>query len=478
MISVMLVDDEILSRNVLSDILSGLLPIQIIQCSNGLEAIEKFKEKPVPLIFTDIKMPQMNGIDLLTEIKKLPEGQFTKIVLFTGFAELDSAVQAIHNGAFDYLFKPVDVNRLVEIITDEINKEKSSLPKPTDNSIKSNTTSEYHNPLNNGAYFSFSSGIDNTTIKYGIFSTAMRHITQLALKFHEDRSIPVLIEGETGTGKELVARLIHNGNSKVSKPYISINCSAISPNLFESELFGYVGGAFTGAKNEGAKGKFELAQEGTIFLDEIGEIPMDLQAKLLKVIEDRKFYRVGGNQEIKFNARIIAATNKKLSEQVKKGLFRQDLFHRLNTGWINIPPLRDQPEAIPMLAQMFLNEFAEKRNKQFRYINDNAVEMLSNHTFPGNIRELRNIIDRITLLYDEIELQPKHLRVLTDIPFFLDSNTLPVLYPKNFTLPDDRFDLKEFETEIVKMALKKFNGNKSKTAKYLGLTLSSLRSRL
>jgi two-component system, NtrC family, response regulator AtoC len=316
----------------------------------------------------------------------------------------------------------------------------------------------------------------------GIFSNKMREIRDLSEKLHNDRTLPVLIEGETGTGKEVAARMIHYGHGDVTAPFVSINCTAIPPNLFETELFGYEEGAFTDAKKKGAMGKFELAQGGTIFLDEIGDLPLDIQPKLLRVLEERAIYRVGGLKKIELDIRVICATNQNLFQKVKQGKFREDLFYRLNVAYIRIPPLRERKEAIAPLAQLFLTQFAEKKNRQFRYLHTDAVKILEDCPWPGNIRELQNTIERVVLLYDDIEVRPEHLRFLTDMNGDLLSDASQcdgnVLQPGKIKLPPDKLDLKELEDEIVRKTLEKFDGNKTRTAEYLGLTRSALRSKL
>ncbi|MDQ1266298.1 MAG: hypothetical protein QG635_1450, partial [Bacteroidota bacterium] len=280
------------------------------------------------------------------------------------------------------------------------------------------------------------------------------------------------------TGKEIISRLVHFGENGLEEPYNSINCTSITPSLFESELFGYEGGAYTGSKSVGMSGKLELAGAGTVLFDEIGDLPLELQPKLLKVIEERRFYRVGGLKEISLEARIIAATNRDLKVMISQGSFRKDLYHRLNTGCINIPSLREQRESIIPLAQMFLNEFSRRRRRLFKFIGKSAAELLQSCQWNGNIRELRNLIDRVTLLFNEVELQPAHL---DSAEFYSSSdsvNNIPILKIGGFELPDEGLNLQNLESEIVRKVLEKFNGNKSKTAAYLGLTVSSLRSRL
>ena len=250
----------------------------------------------------------------------------------------------------------------------------------------------------------------------GIFSDKMRKIIEIADKLHCDRNITTLIEGETGTGKEVIARIIHYGKDKDSAPFISINCSAIAPALFESELFGYEKGAFSGARKTGQIGKIELAQNGTLFFDEIGDLPLKMQAKLLRVIQQKEIYRISGHKPIELNIRFIFATNKKLNKEIEKGKFRLDLFHRLNSGYIYIPPLRERIEEIEPLTQMFLLQFGKQKNRKFQYIDPQAINILENYGWQGNVRELKNTIERIVLLHDDLCLSPKHLNFLSQVP--------------------------------------------------------------
>ena len=315
--------------------------------------------------------------------------------------------------------------------------------------------------------------------RIGIFSHKTREIQEIAVKFHEDRQLPVLIEGETGTGKEIVAHMIHYGkNGDSGSPFIPINCTAISTGLFESELFGYEEGAFTGAKRKGAFGKLELAQKGTLFLDEIGDLPLDVQPKLLRVLEEREFFRVGGLKKIKLDIRIICASNRELEKRVKEGTFRQDLYYRLNVGHIRIPPLRERKEEIVPLAKMFLETIARQKGKPCRILHPTAARILNNYDWPGNIRELQNVIERIVLLNNSPYVLPKHLSCLVPNPMDLEGHDSYVLQPGKIVLPPESLDLCRLESEIVRKALEKFNGNKTHTAAYLGITRSALRSKL
>lgn len=478
---ILLIDDDSLSLKAISGFLANQLGHDVTECEDSSEALKKYKDNPFPLVISDIRMPGIDGIELTGYIKKLPESRFTDVVLVTGYGNLNSAVQALRAGAYDYMLKPVDVEELASIVS-RVEEHLSLLKENIDLKFHFETkvnqaTSEVREKYERiQSAYSRIVGVGNI----GIFSEQMRRIREMAEKLHQDRSLPVLIEGETGTGKEVVARMIHYGKGDVTTPFISINCTAIPATLFETELFGYEEGAFTDARKKGSIGKFELAQGGTIFLDEIGDLPLEIQPKLLRVLEERAFYRVGGLKKIKLDIRVICATNQNLSQKVKGGKFREDLFYRLNVGYIQIPPLRERKGAVAPLAQMFLVQYAEKKNRRFRYLGKDAIPLLEDYSWPGNIRELQNTIERVVLLYDDIEVRPDYIRFLTGEENVFPGNRAEtsLLEPGNIKLPPDKLDLKALEEEIVKKTLLKFSGNKTKTAEYLGLTRSALRSKL
>ncbi|MGA2296514.1 MAG: sigma-54 dependent transcriptional regulator [FCB group bacterium] len=467
---VLIVDDDVSILDMLSNFLESIMGLEVSVSTGVDEAIEMFRNDFYPLIITDLKMPKKSGIDLLDEIKKLPDGEKTKVLLISAFADLNSAMDAWRKGAYDYLFKPFEVEKLYDTINniiDDINKEKSKNIKDEQDS-NPDGTQEYFLELDNGAFLTI--GNDDNFVRIGIFSKKMSDLVNTALKYHEDRTISVLIEGESGTGKEIIANLIHHGLKVNTNPFVTINCSAISANLFESEIFGYEPGSFTGANRKGMKGKLEAANGGTIFFDEIGDMPLDFQPKLLRVLQEKAFYRIGGTQKIPIDIQIISATNKPLKQLAEAGKFRWDLYYRLNSAEIVVPPLNDLEESIAPLAQMFLNDFSEIFGKRFRSISPQAIELLRNHVWKGNIRELRNTIHRVILLYDEIELRPKHLQFLDVENEDLLRSDKYILNPEDFQLPADGFDLKSFEETIMKKALEKFKGNKTLASKYLNIS--------
>jgi two-component system response regulator AtoC len=484
---ILLIDDEELSLKAISGFLNHQLGHDVTECRDGSEALKTYKSNPFPLVISDIRMPGINGIELSRYIKGLPGSQFTDIVLITGYGNMDSAIQALRAGAYDFLLKPIDVEELASIVSRveehlSLLKENQDLKLHFEKEVNQATTEVREKYERIKSAYSKIVGIGNI----GIFSDKMREIRDLAEKLHHDRSLPVLIEGETGTGKEVVARMIHYGQGDVTAPFVSLNCSAIPANLFETELFGYEPGAFTDARKQGAIGKFELAQGGTIFLDEIGDLPLEIQPKLLRVLEERAIYRVGGLKKIKLDIRVICATNQNLVQRVKENRFREDLFYRLNVAYIKVPPLRERKDAIAPLAQLFLSQYAEKKNRRFRFLHRDSVKILEEYPWPGNIRELQSTVERVVLLFDDIEIRSEHLRFLTDsadnrqwnVNTGTDEPGTNVLEPGRIKLPPDKLDLKALEEEIVRKTLSKFNGNKTRTAEYLGLTRSALRSKL
>lgn len=345
------------------------------------------------------------------------------------------------------------------------------------------------------------------------FSDSMRQIIKDTQKYHSDRSIPVMIHGETGTGKELIAKMIHYGDlDVVDTPFVALNCAAITNGLFESELFGYEAGAFTGGLKQGQKGKFDLAKGGTLFFDEIAEIPLDLQGKLLRVLEEKEFYRVGGLKKIKTDVRIICATNANLKTRVQNGTFREDLYYRLRVGYIYVPTLRERSEAILQFASVFLKQASELRQKSFKRISPEAGKILQSYSWPGNIRELKNVIDAIVLMHDYPELKPLHLDMITgqmkdlslkskemslqerrqientiiedlsSIGKIKENISLPEIISQveslSIKLTKDGINLDSIIEEVINRALYINNGNKTATANYLGISRTALYNRL
>ncbi|MFC1493216.1 sigma-54-dependent transcriptional regulator [candidate division KSB1 bacterium] len=474
---ILLVDDDKALREAVAEFLENQLGHHVTQCENGQEGFNIFETEPFPMVISDIRMPGIDGIEFLQNIKSLPEGRTADVILLTGFGDMKTAIKALRSGAYDFLLKPCSVEELAAVVERVV--EHQSLLK---DNLEFKTRFEEKLVERTGETRSRLKELQNAYAevigvgRIGVFSPEMREVVSICKKLHQDRSVPVLIEGESGTGKEIIAKLIHYGEGDVVAPFVPINCSAISSNLFESELFGYEPGAFTGAKKEGQKGKLESAQGGTLFLDEIGEMPPEMQPKLLRVLQEKEIYRVGGIKKIELDVRIICATNRNLAEMVDKGEFRRDLFYRLNIGRVFIPPLRERKNAIGPLAQMFLKQFSEQKKRGFKVLNKKALKVLEAHDWQGNVRELQNAIERVILLYDDVELKPEHLDFLADAGDKAaeekPANSL------NLTFPADSLSLNDIEADIIKAVLKMFDDNKSRAASYLGITRTTLRNKL
>jgi len=479
---ILLVDDDRDSRTSVREFLLAI-GHQVVEADNGQDALTTFLSGDFPMVLSDIIMPKMSGIELLQEISASLLGEQTDVVLFTGYGDMESAIAALRAGAYDYLLKPINVEELA-IVTERIAehqallRENKVLTEHFDDKLKAATEETQQELARLKKVVAQSLGFN----KVGIFSKSMRQIFKEAQKYHTDRAIPVLIQGETGSGKEVIAKAIHFGEINEVTPFIAVNCAALTPSLFESELFGYEAGAFTGGLTRGKKGKLDLAYEGTLFLDEVAEIPLELQGKLLRVIQEKEYFRVGGLKKIQTDVRIICATNVDLEKRVKEGSFRKDLYYRLKVGHIVIPPLRERIEDIIPLAGMFLKEFSQQKGKRFQHISDSARKILVEYSWPGNVRELRNVIEWVAFMHDDVEIKPSHLSIITkqkQIPNHIDDGKFQSeLNLKKLSLPKERFSLEEFTNQIVWQALKMHNGNKTETARYLGISRRSLYSRL
>lgn len=446
------------------------------------EAYATYIKGTFSMVLTDIKMPAMLGEDLLHRINALP-GEKADVVLFTNYDDRGAAVNILREGAYDYLLKPVNVIELAAI-TDRIAehhlllRDNKVLTERFGEEVQAATAETQREVSRLKKVLSQTAGLD----EIGFFSEKMNNIMRLAKIFHEDRAIPVLIQGETGTGKEIISRIIHYGDMATQEPFIDLNCAALTANLFESELFGYEPGSFTGGLTRGQKGKLDVAQGGTLLLDEVGEIPLELQGKLLRVMQEREFYRVGGLKKVKTDVRIICATNADLEQRVEEGTFRRDLFFRLKVGHLVIPPLRERTDDIIPLAEMFLRQFAKQKGKLFQRISPSAADVLLAYDWPGNVRELRNTMELAVLMYDGMELKPMHMNLNTlhkVDPVTIDTplNTSE-LDPSRFFLPAKGIDLEEFIDRIVHQSLEICHGNKTQAAKHLGISRRSFYCRL
>ena len=421
-------------------------------CLNANETYDKIEEFEPDIILLDIYLTTHNGLDLLKQFQK--KYYHIPVIMITGYSDVKIAVTAIKSGAFDFLLKPIDIEQL-QIV----------LQKAIDSVTLKSEVDKLHQLLKNENIL---------TKEFFGKSPKIKRILGSVEKLAKSSDTTVLIEGESGTGKEVFAKFIHQQSPRNDAAFIQINCSAIPKELAESELFGHEKGAFTGALQKTKLGKFELANNGTILLDEIGELSLDMQVKLLRVLQERKFYRLGGEKEISVNVRVLAATNKNLEEEVKRGNFREDLYYRLNVAKINVPPLRERKEDISMLAYSFLQEFASKFDKNIKGIEPAAVALLESYPWKGNIRELRNIMERAILLIEEDELKEHHLS------FLLESSISRPEDEDKFVLkiPSAGVKIDLVLRTLIQKTLKITNGNQVKAAKILGLSRSKLRYRM
>ncbi|HWQ76321.1 MAG TPA: sigma-54 dependent transcriptional regulator, partial [Syntrophomonas sp.] len=444
------------------------------ECDSAKHALIEFAAHDYPMVLSDIKMPEVSGLELLKTLSALPAQPKSDVVLFTGYADTESAVEALRAGAYDYLLKPVNAEELASVVEKVAQHQSYLRSRPIDQAVSpSPEESDPGGMSGDMGVFQFA----DTSI--GVFSAASRRIVNMALKYHTDRSLSILVEGPTGTGKEIIAKLVHFGGKPEEAgeagPFVDINCATLSHNLFESELFGYEPNAFTGSSKYGQKGKLDAANGGTLFLDELEALPLDLQGKLLRVVQEKEYYRVGGLKKIKTDVRIIGATNMELAQQVQDGSFRSDLYYRLKVGHIVLSPLCERSEEIIPLALMFLKNFSAQKRKHFKYINDDAADMLLHYPWQGNIRELRNLMEWAVFMYDDVELKPEHLASILQGPDIV--NTEPGTAITNtfqLDLASDGISMKKFKELLIRKVMEINHGNKSATARYLGISRRSL----
>ncbi len=450
MFNILIVEDESRMREVIGMMLSDL-DIHLFEAADGQQALDIFERESIQLVITDLKLPKRTGMEVLQYIKdKRPE---IPIIIITAFGSIDNAVEAIRLGAFDYVTKPFKEERLRACVQKALQI--------------SRLTSEvkYLRQEIEGRY-TFNNIIGN--------SPQICEILRLAGEVsHTDTT--VLITGESGTGKELLSRATHINSPRSNGPFLPVNCAAIPSALLEAELFGYERGAFTGA-HQRKKGKFELAGGGTIFLDEIGDMELDVQAKLLRVLELRQFERLGGDKTIKADVRIIAATNKDLRKLVKERKFREDLYYRINIFPIRIPPLRERKDDIPLLVAYFLKEFSAAFGRKPPVLTEKSIKKIINNPWKGNIRELRNVLERAMILSGGDQITCRHV-ILTEIE---DRPPEPLNIDQSLAkaIGGGGINLEELEHRCIRKAMEITNQNVSKAARKLGLTRATLRYRL
>lgn len=432
---VLIIDDEEKLRQLLSRIitLEGFEVLQANDCRSGLKLLEK---GAVTVVLCDVKLPDGNGVDLVKKIKSVhPE---IEIILLTAYGNIPDGVQAIKNGAFDYITKGDDNNKIIPLLNRAVEKVMLSLRIQ-------------HLEKQLGNRYSF----DSVTGRSALIQQAVLLGKKVALT-----DTTVLITGETGTGKEIFARSIHEGSNRKNKNFVAINCAAFSRDLLEGELFGHKAGSFTGATKDQA-GLLEEANNGTLFLDEIGEMPTELQAKLLRVLESGEFIKIGETKPTRINIRLIAATNRNLQNEIASGQFREDLYYRISIFEIRLPALRERKEDIPALVAFYLQSFALKTNKKELTISKEALQTLKNYNWPGNIRELKNIIERSVILMQDSELN------IDDLPFEIRQHALTFPTGNNASMA-------VMEQNHIRNILRLTKGNKSEAARILEIGVATL----
>lgn len=446
---ILIIDDDELVTTSLKRALtqSGYKVDVALNGKGGIDLVEK--EQP-DIVLLDIFLGDMNGMEVLKKLLLLNPD--LPVIMITGFADVQTAVSAIKMGAIDFILKPINIDQL-ELIINKIIKQ-ISLQKE----------------INRLKLITKESEISRESFgKSKIIKSTLDAVDKIA----QSEGTTILIEGESGSGKEMIAKYIHSISPRRNGPFIAINCGAIPRELAESELFGSEKGAYTGAGDKTRIGKFELADGGTLLLDEIGELSPDLQVKLLRVLQEKKFFRLGGTKEINVNVRIIAATNKDLRQLVNEKKFREDLFYRLNVATIYVPPLRERKEDIPLLAMAFIDEFNKALNKQVKRISSEALELMEKYPWPGNVRELRNTIERAVLLISGDELKPEHLNFieLESISKFTDDDYV-------LKIPKSGIKMDQVVRDLIIKTLEITDGNQIQAAKILGISRSKLRYRM
>ena len=445
---ILVVDDEHLIRWSLEQNLTKQ-GYDVIQAASGEDALKMVREDQPELVLLDIQLPGINGLEVLEQIKEIDNEII--VIMVTALGVVETAVKAMRIGAYDYINKPFNLDELAIVIkkaleTGELKKEVAHL--------RSEQNQKY--------------GVDN------IIGTSrhMSNVLTMVEKIAKSDAGTILIQGESGTGKELIAKAIHYESARAEKPFMAINCAAVPETLLESELLGHEKGAFTDAKSQ-KRGLFETADGGTIFLDEIGDMEMGMQAKLLRVLEERSFRRVGGTKEIPVDVRIVSATNQDLLKLIEEKRFRKDLYYRIQVIPIYLPPLRERTDDILVLAEHFIAAYNKEFGKSVQSISKMAAKFLAEYNWPGNVRELKNVIERAVILESEDSLLLEHL------PQEIVAKTSgPAAGPLSFRLPPEGIDIEDVEREMIRQALELAEGNQSKAARKLNLGIDAFRYRM
>jgi two-component system, NtrC family, response regulator AtoC len=445
MIRVLIVDDE---RQLVEAFKKQLTTygMEVLTAFDAHEALSIIKKKTVDIGVLDIKLPDLNGVELLLKLKQLEPT--LEVIMLTGFASVDTAIRSMKLGAYDYLTKPCKISELHKVILKAY--EKKTLEE------KATVLEEHLHRI----------GIPDDFIGESQPIKEVKRLISIVSGSH----VPVLILGETGTGKELAARAIHNLSQRSGSPFVAINSSALQETILESELFGYKKGAFTGAQNN-KLGLLEIANNGTLFVDEVGDMGLSIQSKILRALETGTFMKLGDTKETRVDVRFIFATNKELKNEIEEGKFRKDLFFRLNTFIINLPPLREKKEDIPLLAEYFLDKFTKGGER--KHLSAEAIELLAAYEWPGNVRELANVIERSVLLSGRREEI-----VVDDFPEGLLISVYQSGKSKRLKSGDAILDLTRLEEEYIDRVLNSVGGNKTKAARLLGITRATLYNKI
>lgn len=439
MSKILVVDDEEYMGWIIQKAFTKL-DFEVNVALRGKEGLKIIENDSVDLVLLDLRMPDIDGMEVLKQIKILQPD--LPVIIITAHGTIDTAIQSMKEGAFDYITKPFDIDELILLVQ---------------------KAAEMGRLKNEVVYLRNQVNLKNNTIQYESQNSKMQQVISICNQVAESNAT-VLITGESGTGKEVMARFIHERSLRNNKSFIPINCAALPENLLESELFGYEKGAFTGAVSRRI-GRFELAQGGTIFLDEIGEMSLNMQVKLLRVLQEREVQRVGGNSSIKVDVRIIAATNKNLVQAIEKGAFREDLYYRLNVVPVVLPPLRFRKEDISGLINIFIKKYDVQG--RIKGITEEAMELIEGYKWPGNIRELENVIERLVILSRESYIEPGQLpaEILNNEKNEEDN----IIY-----FPKQGIDLEKVEKDLIIKSLKMSDGNQTKAAELLSITRSAL----
>lgn len=447
---VLVVDDEKLLRWSLGQNLTKA-GYEVLSADRGRLAVDLFKQERPDIVLLDIHLPDISGLKVLEEIKAIDQNAV--VIMITAYGDIETAVKSMKAGAYDFVEKPFNMEKLNILIEKAL--ETVSLKREV-SELRSELKSKY--------------GFDSIIGQ----SPQMQQVFETIKKVAASDASTVFISGESGTGKDLVARVIHYESKRAERPFLEINCTAIPETLIESELFGYEKGAFTDAKTL-KKGLFELADGGSIFLDEIGDMKLHTQAKLLKVLETKSFKRIGGVKDINVDVRIIAATNKNLEQEVKKGNFREDLYYRLKVIPIHLPPLRERGEDILILAKYFIDMYNREFKKSVRGLTEETKKLFLSYAWPGNVRELKNVIERVMILENTDYIKPEHLPPEIHSPGEVQKRNISAL---EFDIPPGGVDIEEVEKKLIERALEITRGNQSKAARLLNLSRDAFRYRM